>query len=380
MAIRFSCACGKEMQAREEYAGRRTKCPACGAELVIPGRSSAIKPLVEERAAGRLARNDEDDDDRLADRPRRKAGRVEEGEEESPARKAAPKTSFKAILCLILGLLAFGCNFLAAIPAVILGLLSLRDVHAGKGLVTGKGLAITGIVMSVFGLFCNDGGIGGGWFALFKVRDAAQKTASANNLKQIGLAMHEFNGKYDRFPAVAIQKDGRPLLSWRVALLPYLGENNLYNQFKRDEPWDSLHNKRLLTPMPKVFACPGADAATAAGKTHYRAFYGTGAFFDPAVTLPGQRGDPTLGIRLPDISDGMSNTIVAVEAAEPVEWTKPDDLRFDPNALMPKLGVSEDGFNVLLADGTVRYLKKPADERQLKAAITRNGGEIVVWP
>jgi prepilin-type processing-associated H-X9-DG protein len=134
--------------------------------------------------------------------------------------------------------------------------------------------------------------------------------------------------------------------------------------------------------MPAVFAHPGAaDATTAAGKTHYRVFYGTGAVFDPAVTLPSQVGGPTLGIRFPaDITDGTSNTIMVVEAADAIEWTRPDELRFDPNALLPKLGLTDDGFNVLLADGSVRFVKKPVDEKIIKAAITRSGGETVFLP
>jgi len=384
MAIRFSCACGKEMQAQDEHAGRKTRCPGCGAALKIPGRSTQVRPPQGPKASRSSDRRvDYEDDDKIAERPARKAGRMEEdAEEDREGERPTAKTSGKAIFCLILGLMSFGCNLLTAVPAVILGLLSLRDVGAGKGRITGKGLAITGMVMGLVGLFCNDSGIGGG-FGIIRLKDASQRQASANNLRQIGLGMHNFGSTHQRLPAISIQtKDGRPALSWRVALLPYLEQDNLYRQFRLDEPWDSANNKRLLTPMPKIFAHPAAsDATTAAGKTHYRGFYGTGAVFDPAVTLPQQGGGPTLGIRFPaDITDGTSNTIMVVEAADPVEWTKPDDLRFDPNALLPKLGLTDDGFNVLLADGSVRFIKKPVDEKLIKAAITRNGGEPVFLP
>jgi hypothetical protein len=385
MAIRFACACGKELQAQEEHAGKKTKCPACGAELRIPSPSAEVRRTAEEVTARSKRRPDDDLEDQIVERPAKKSRRAEEDDDEDdrPSRPKVAKTSGKAIFCLVLGLLTVGCSLLTAIPAVILGFLSLRDVSAGKGLVTGKGLAITGMVMSLLGMFCNEGMIGGGWFGFFKIRSATQKTASANNLKQIGIAALQFGTERGRFPAVAVQpRDGRPLLSWRVMLLPYLGEQNLYLQFKLDEPWDSLHNKRLLTPMPKVFAHPAApDATTAAGKTHYRAFYGPRAFFDPTVTLPAQGfPGPTLGVGLMDITDGMSNTIMVVEAADPIEWTKPDELRFDPNAPLPKLGVFEDGFHVVLADGSVRFFPKPVDEKMMKAAITRNGGEVVNLP
>jgi prepilin-type processing-associated H-X9-DG protein len=384
MAIRFSCACGKEMQAQDEHAGRKTKCPGCGVELMIPGRSTQVRPPQGQKASRSSDRGvDYEDDDKIAERPARKTGRREEdAEEDRTGGRPTARTSGKAIVCLILGLMSFGCNVFTAVPAVILGFLSLRDVGAGKGRVTGKGLATTGMVIGLIGLFCNDGGIGGG-FGLFKLRDASQRQASANNLKQIGLGMHNFASNTQRLPAIASQtKDGKPGLSWRVALLPYLEEDNLYRQFRLDEPWDSANNKRLLTPMPKIFAHPAAsDATTASGKTHYRGFYGTGAVFDPAVTLPQRGGSPTLGVRFPnDITDGTSNTILVVEAADPIEWTRPDDLRFDPNALLPKLGVTDDGFHVLFADGSVRYIKKPVDEKMIKAAITRNGGEPVLLP
>src|SRR5262245_56693586 len=81
-----------------------------------------------------------------------------------------------------------------------------------------------------------------------------QRAGVANNLKQIGVAMHTYHDKHRSFPAAAIYgKDGKALLSWRVALLPYLGLEALYKEFKLDEPWDSAHNKRLLEKMPAVY-------------------------------------------------------------------------------------------------------------------------------
>jgi Protein of unknown function (DUF1559) len=84
---------------------------------------------------------------------------------------------------------------------------------------------------------------------------AAHRGLSAKNLQQIGLAVHNFHDTFGAMPANAIRdKAGKPLLSWRVALLPYLDEHNLYKEFRLDEPWDSKHNKALLAKMPKVYA------------------------------------------------------------------------------------------------------------------------------
>jgi RNA polymerase sigma factor (sigma-70 family) len=86
---------------------------------------------------------------------------------------------------------------------------------------------------------------------------AASERQVRNNLKQIGLAMHTYREAHGRFPAPAILgKDGKPLLSWRVAILPYIVEDGLYQSFKLDEPWDSPHNKRLLERMPGLYAPP----------------------------------------------------------------------------------------------------------------------------
>jgi len=195
---------------------------------------------------------------------------------------------------------------------------------------------------------------------------AAQMAANANNLKQIGLAMHNYESAVRTFPAAAISsKDGKPLLSWRVALLPYLDEKLLYNQFKLDEPWDSPHNKKLLAKMPKVYMPLGVD--TKMHSTIFRVFVGPGAAFEG-----------TKGMRVASFTDGTSNTILVVEAGEAVPWTKPDELSFTPKGKLPKVGGHfKNGFNVLMGDGSVRRIRANFDPELLRAAITRNGGEVL---
>jgi RNA polymerase sigma factor (sigma-70 family) len=201
-------------------------------------------------------------------------------------------------------------------------------------------------------------------------RIAAARARSVTNLKQIGLAMHNYADAHDTaFPPAAIcDDDGKPLLSWRVAILPYLDQEALYKQFRLNEPWDSAHNKALIAKMPKVYAPVGDVKTEHAGATFYQAFVGGGALFQ--TSMPRQ---------LAKITDGISNTLLVVEANEPVTWTKPDDVAFDPNAELPKLGgtLFEDGFNAAFADGAVRFIKDSIDPKTLKALITANGGEIV---
>jgi hypothetical protein len=204
--------------------------------------------------------------------------------------------------------------------------------------------------------------------AVAKVRNAAERTESMNNLRQLALALHDYHSVNKHFPTAAIRdKNGKPLYSWRVAVLPYLDEEALYKQFRINEPWDSAHNKKLLAKMPKVFAVEG-NKFQERGKTFYQAIVGKGAGFE---------GDK--GLRLfDDFPDGSTCTILLVEAAEAVPWTKPVDVAFVPDKPLPKFGgLLKHGFSAVFADGSVRFLSKDIKEKTLRALITRNGGEVI---
>jgi hypothetical protein len=196
---------------------------------------------------------------------------------------------------------------------------------------------------------------------------AALRRQSKENLTKLGTAMHEYHAVHDRFPPPALSdKDGKPLLSWRVLILPYLGHKDLYRQFKLDEPWDSPDNKKLLDKMPAVFA-PVRGASRGRPVTYYQVFAGKGTMFEG-----------TEGIRLRDITDGTVATVMMVEAAAPVPWTKPDDLAYAAERPVPKLGgLFKEGFHLVTGDGFCRFVKKDVDEKLLHALITRNGEELV---
>jgi hypothetical protein len=134
--------------------------------------------------------------------------------------------------------------------------------------------------------------------AVQSAREAARRAQCTNNLKQVALAMHNYESSNNAFPAPAIVgKDGKPLLSWRVAILPYIEQVALYKKFHLDEPWDSPHNKGLIGEMPLTYVCPSRRNPQP-GTTTYRVFVGKGAFFE--------MGQPTA---LASITDGTSNTI-----------------------------------------------------------------------
>ena len=209
--------------------------------------------------------------------------------------------------------------------------------------------------------------------AVQKVRAAANRSTSSNNLKQMALAMHNFNDAMVQVPNnLTDKKSGKPLLSWRVAILPYLEQGDLYNQFKLDEPWDSEHNLKLAKIAVKTYSQPGVEPTRDSqgnGLTPYQGLAGPSTLFEPGKK-----------IRFNEITDGMSNTILFVEAKNQVIWTKPEDVPFDPKRDLPPTvtlfgGLTPGGFNAAFADGSVRFIADTVDRKTIKAMITRNGNE-----
>src|SRR5262249_50756403 len=155
--------------------------------------------------------------------------------------------------------------------------------------------------------------------AMQKVRGAAQKVEASNNLKQIALAMHIYHDTHGHFPpAVIYSKDGKtPLYSWRVELLPYLEQQALYNEFKKDEPWNGPNNVKLIQKMPQVYALPGQKNTS---MTNYKVFVTK----SPKGAPPPNNGAPfgdDRKVKMTDITDGTSNTIMIAESAMMVQWT-----------------------------------------------------------
>jgi hypothetical protein len=206
--------------------------------------------------------------------------------------------------------------------------------------------------------------------AVIKAKADANRYQSVNNLKQIGLAFHNFASvnQNTHFPASANRDKGKFPYSWRVAILPYIEQQELYNQYNFDEPWDGPNNRKLIDKMPGTYAYPGPDGRPSS-RSHASYFVFTG---------PRTIGGDEDGTQLAEITDGTSNTILAVEAKRDVPWTKPEDIPFDPNGPPPELGgFTPEGFNALFGDGSVRYIKKAVAPQTLKALITRDGGEVI---
>jgi hypothetical protein len=211
------------------------------------------------------------------------------------------------------------------------------------------------------------------YLAVSSVLAGQRRDRSADNLRRVGSAIHAYGGAHGRLPGYVRAGNGTPLLSWRVALLPYLGERELYDRFRLDEPWDGPHNRPLLGRMPSVYHLPGKWMAP--GVTFYRSFSGPGTLFDPADKVA-----PSLT----SIIDEPRGTIAVVEAREAVSWTRPDaEIPDDPGdrtgeGLRGRIGGHfPGGANVLSLAGEVSFLKETVSGERLKAAITKNGGNLV---
>jgi hypothetical protein len=203
--------------------------------------------------------------------------------------------------------------------------------------------------------------------------DRELKASSANNLKELVIAMHDYHGSADKLPTDILSKDGKPLLSWRVALLPYLEQDPLFKQFKLDEPWDSPTNRALIANMPRTFLPKGAKTPEP-GMTYYQVLVTKSGVTPRSIFTHSPVGRITL--RQITTMDGIGNTLAVVEAAHPVIWTKPEDLTYDPNGSLPALGpFSKEWFQGAYADGTVRTFRKDGPEKLLRQVITVNGGE-----
>ncbi len=189
-----------------------------------------------------------------------------------------------------------------------------------------------------------------------------------DDLRQLGLGALNYESANMHFPGQGIySQDGELLLSWRVALLPHIGEEALYNSFNKREPWDSPHNLALLPLMPKIFGHPLLEH----GKTNLQAVVG-----EDTVTTPAERPFVHFG----SLADGASNTIMYVETSldQAVDWTKPEDLAFDPAT--PRQGldsISASGFRAVFADGQSRFVPDTVSDETVGRMLQRNDGEFV---
>jgi prepilin-type processing-associated H-X9-DG protein len=332
LSINVVCECGHQFEMPEGNAGLYASCPVCARILIVPGPARP-RPVESPETIY------------IPDEP--------------------PRVSHTAIASLVFGLAFFFACF-SGTPAILLGVQALGDIKRSGGRLRGRKQAIAGIVLGVFGCLFTIALL---MPAYRSAREAAKRSQCTGNLSQIGLAMHNYHEVHGSLPAAAIVgKDGKPLLSWRVAILPCLDLPDLYSSFHLDEPWDSPHNLSLLDKMPGFYKCPSDDTLKP-GMTGYQAIIGPGTAFTPDFKL----------LKFEDFTDGTSDTILIGESTRSVPWTKPEDLPFD--IIIPLAGLGShhgyhnNGFNVLFTDGSVRFIKSSINPQALRAILTRDGND-----
>ena len=264
----------------------------------------------------------------------------------------------------ILGFLSLCLSVFTAIPAIILGIIAIIQISRSHGRLKGTGLAVTGLVCGVLftivtilvALLLT---------TLGSARDAARRNQSISQMEQLNLSLLNYHDVKRHFPAHAIYSDdGKPLLSWRVAILPYMEEQALYTRFHLDEPWDSEHNRALISEMPDVLLDPSSKLASEQGKTHYVGPVGKGLVFTGTDR----------GMSFRNITDGPANTITLLQVNDPhaVIWTKPKDWTYDEKEPLRGLdGSLHPGlFLVGFVDGDVRAIPETVNPEVLYKLLT----------
>lgn len=228
------------------------------------------------------------------------------------------------------------------------------------------GLAIA--LFSVYRLF--------GVPALAAARQASAKRTCASNLRKIGQAILAYEEKYGEFPpAYTVDAAGKPLHSWRVLILPFLGpaENGLYKQIALDQPWDSPQNQQFQSKMPRIYASPLDDNARIAHESSYQAFVGRETMFPDDKRR-----------KKAEVSDGLDLTLLVIEVkTSGHSWMEPVDL--NDGLIDYQIGGSlggnfNDGANALYADGEVRFLPDLTPDEDIRAMTTVRGQESVPRP
>ncbi|MCA9246200.1 MAG: DUF1559 domain-containing protein [Planctomycetales bacterium] len=203
-----------------------------------------------------------------------------------------------------------------------------------------------------------------------EARAAAEQAKDANSMKFIALAMHNFHDTHGHFPPVASRgEDSKALLSWRVAILPFLEDASLYDIFDQKQAWDGDHNMDLVPHMPMLF---GRGGDTPPGESNKEIFVGEGTPF----SINGE------GPKIADITDGTSNTIMFIEVPDgkTKTWTKPSALRFDPKDPLAVLDeIPGDTVSVAMFDGSTRKLRKDLPADTWRKLIQHQDGEAIDW-
>ncbi|MFO0942224.1 MAG: DUF1559 domain-containing protein [Pirellulales bacterium] len=237
--------------------------------------------------------------------------------------------------------------------------------------------AVIGIFAGLFIL----GGIGWVTINFFRntsviqnLQERRNRMMSLNNLGKVARALNAYAATYGTYPPPVIyDENGKPKHSWRVLILPQLGETSLYNQYNFDEPWDSQTNSMIFSKCPYVLTCPATSPSAITGEANCFLIVG------PGTVSPNQPGQAPMAPR--DIGDGLSSTFLLIECANPIhQWTKPIDYDARGNGTIKFGGCYNEGTAAAKADGTAVWIPFNASPEKVRAFTTPNGNENGIDP
>jgi prepilin-type processing-associated H-X9-DG protein len=301
-----------------------------------------------------------------------------------------------AVASLVLGLLSLVLFIVSGLPALFLGLRTLRTINESDGRLRGRRLAIAGMVLGGFGTLATLVGLA--WLILLQLQSTANRVACADHLRQLGVAIHEYQMQTKRFPRGTVANDRLPAeerLSWLVTLLPYSmadtpGRKSLFDQIDKPTAWNAEVNRKAIETPVRFYVCPalpGARSHQGPARTSYPGIAGVGRH---VAELPKEQNGtltPHIGVfgydrqvGPEDLARGLSYTLLVAETAladGPWAAGGPPTVRgLDPTEL-PYLGPSRqfgglhaNGLNVLLADGSVPFIRDSMDSRQWETMAT----------
>ena len=193
----------------------------------------------------------------------------------------------------------------------------------------------------------------------------SKRVEAANNIRQNALALHNYASAFGGLPpSVFTHKESGKTYSWRIAILPFVERQDLYDRYDFIQEWDSPHNLEVTSEMPDFFRSDSDDVDST-----------NTSFF--MLTGPGGVLGQEEMTQFEDMADGSSNTMMLIEAKRQVHWSKPEDILIDPENPLPDFGgFHEGGFNVTMADGSVHFVPENVAENLLRAYFSPAGGEI----
>ena len=207
--------------------------------------------------------------------------------------------------------------------------------------------------------------------AIAAARQAAQRQMASNNLKQIGLAFHNYESAYRALPALhGINHENKPTGNWRVVISPFVGRSDVFSRFNFHKPWDAPENQAVASTMPDLFRSPLADSEQPPNSTNVFTIQ------DPNSVMPaGARYR-----KFADVTDGLSNAIVAIELPNhSVPWTQPTDLTIAEAIQLIRANKQPETILALMLDGSIISIGKLTDE-ELTMLFTINDGGSVALP